>query len=823
MASGEQVEQGEQVSEVRLWFARLLRDFVTEAGEPSLRQLAEHVQHFGPALSKSTIDRVLNGRTIPKPEAVEQIIRAAHAYAGRPGEPDLVVWERLYDRLQEGLIIAGKGSRTIANAVASEQGRTWPRCLGGIPGAVEAFQDRLGLLTGQMTGSFILTGTGGAGKTQAAAEYVRARLAAGNLDLAIWITAGAPDTIISSMAAAATDLTGANYHDPKLMAQRLGTWLADTRHSWCVVLDDLTDISHVRDLWPPPSRRGITLTTTRRWDSSFKGHGKRFPVGVFSPDQAVMFLRERLPTSAGSDEDLTALAHDLGYLPLALAQVSAYMYDRDLSCSAFRVRWSDTRRRLADLLPEPSALPDDYPVGLDAAFELSVREADTLRPAGAARTVLQILSVLDPNGVPESILQTPAATSLMPPEYEDLRCDAQHDGVQNLKRLHLLNIATDDSTMNTRILRVHVLHQRSAAEQMSAERRYEVVQSAAQALLDSWADPPSGSAFDRMLRANAFVLYHRQPEALFTPQPHEVLFRMGGSLGEAGHAAAAVEHFAQINSRVHDGTFGDTSALAFKSRGYLAWWLAKALRYGEAADAFESICADQTRVLDAEDPDLLQTRQSAAVWRGHSGDVHVARQQLEQLYLERLRIQGPHHRDTISNRNHLANFRSYCGDFQGAWELHEEALRETEARVGPNHPDTLRARAVAMRHRGHMGETQRAVDAYRALSEHLHSTLPEHPDTFAARHQLHEWVARSGDLAAAVTGLEQLLADRLAAFGTEHPQTFDSRLALIRWRNRSGDRERALAEAEVFHRDLERTLGPDSVFAKAIPPTLAPE
>ncbi|WFE65834.1 tetratricopeptide repeat protein [Micromonospora sp. WMMD714] len=815
-------EQGNQVDEIQLWFARQLREFVAGAGGPSYRQLALGIDALGASLSKSTIERILNGRTHPKPEMVEQIVRAAHAYAGRPGEPDLGVWERHYDRLQERLIVLGQGSRTIANAVADEEGRIWPRRLGSIPGAVEAFQERLDPLVDRVAGSFILTGTGGVGKTQAAAEYIRGRLAAGDLDLAIWISAGARDTIVSGMAAAATDLTGASYQDPELMAHRLRTWLAGTRHRWCVVLDDLSDISHVRGLWPLPSARGITLATTRRQDDGLRGYGRRVEVGVFRRDQAVTFLRARLPADAGSDDDLAGLAHDLGFLPLALAQVSTYMCDRELDCRTFRARWADTRRRLADLIPEPSALPDDYPVGLDAALELSVVEADKLHPAGTARTVLQILSVLDPNGVPESVLRTPAATALMPSADEDLRRDAQRDGVRNLRRLNLLDIAVDDATAETRILRVHVLHQRSTAELMSAARRYEVAQTAAQALLDCWAAPPSGSALDRMLRANAFVLYRREPEALFTPEPHEVLFRMGRSLGEAGQAAAAVEHFRQIDARVHDGTTGGTSVLAFKSRGYLAWWLAQAGRHGEAADAFESLYADQAEVLDPEDPDLMQTRQSAAVWRGHSGDLDVARQQLEQLYLERIRIQGPHHRDTISNRNHLANFRSYCGDFQGAWELHDQALRETEARVGPDHPDTLRARATAMRHRGEMGEIQRAVEAYRALAEHLQGAVPGHPSTFSARHQLHEWVARSGQLDAAVAGMERLLADRLAALGPEHPHTLDSRLLLIRWRNRSGDRERALAEADALRRDLERTLGPDSVFARAIPAALEP-
>ncbi len=53
--------------------------------------------------------------------------------------------------------------------------------------------------------------------------------------------------------------------------------------------------------------------------------GRNIPVGVFSAEEALAFLAER---TGLSDGDAAAVAAELGYLPLALAQAAAVIASR---------------------------------------------------------------------------------------------------------------------------------------------------------------------------------------------------------------------------------------------------------------------------------------------------------------------------------------------------------------------------------------------------------------------------------------------------------------------------------------------------------------
>src|SRR6185436_12316210 len=92
------------------------------------------------------------------------------------------------------------------------------------------------------------------------------------------------------------------------------------------------------------------------------------------------------------------LAAEVGHLPLALAQVAAYMIDRDLSCREYCTRLKDRLRKLADVLPTRGELPDDHGDTVAATWSLSIELADRLAPRSLARPLLTIASLLDPDG-----------------------------------------------------------------------------------------------------------------------------------------------------------------------------------------------------------------------------------------------------------------------------------------------------------------------------------------------------------------------------------------------------------------------------------------
>lgn len=101
------------------------------------------------------------------------------------------------------------------------------------------------------------------------------------------------------------------------------------------------------------------LVTTRRRDTALATHGRLVPVGLFTPAEATAHLQHALAAQGRREPEanLAALARDLGHLPLALSQAAAYLTDTHITVARYRARLADRARHLADLLPEPGALP----------------------------------------------------------------------------------------------------------------------------------------------------------------------------------------------------------------------------------------------------------------------------------------------------------------------------------------------------------------------------------------------------------------------------------------------------------------------------------
>lgn len=170
-------------------------------------------------------------------------------------------------------------------------------------------------------------------------------------------------------------------------------------------------------------------------------------IGLFAPDEARGYLARALdglgPRAQAADQ-LDALAGDLGYLPLALAQAAAYLRDdASLDVAGYRQALADRTRTLADLLPDESALPDDHTITVAAAWSLSIERADLIRPAGLARPMLRLAAMLDPNFIAEEVLTSEPALAHLTPyrsSVRETRAVTQDDARGALRALHRLSL-----------------------------------------------------------------------------------------------------------------------------------------------------------------------------------------------------------------------------------------------------------------------------------------------------------------------------------------------------------------------------------------------
>ncbi|MGP4029740.1 tetratricopeptide repeat protein [Actinomadura sp. 3N407] len=653
----------------------------------------------------------------------------------------------------------------------------------------------------------VLAGMGGVGKTQLAAAYARHAWGQG-IDVLVWVEAADRDGVISAYADAALrlGLPSAGRKDPERSAREFLTWAETTTRRWLVVLDDVCSPGDMRGLWPTAvTTTGATTTTggssgessdgssggvsvaggqvvvtTRLRHAALAAIGRRvIEVGIFTEDEASCYLSAKLADRAADPVQTDALARELGYLPLALAQATAYMLNADLDCAAYR-RLLDTRL-LHRVLPDQQDLPDDHERIVATTWELSIDQADRAFPTGLARPVLFLASVLDPAGIPQSVLTSPPAlkylTSHLPAASQDRGVDAEAVD-EALRVLHRNSLIDHNRTATYLEVRVHQLIQRATRESLIAQSDLgptlftEVVHTAAEALLSVWPGIHqnfSSQQFSTTLRANTVALHTSTGVVLWerNNQGHPVLFHAANSLGHAGQVAAA--HIANAE-----------------------------------------LLATAQRIFGPDHPDVLTARYNCATWQGEAGDMASAADELQQLLTDRQRVLGLDHPGTLDTKGNLAYCRGKAGDAAGAASLFEEILAYFIRRHGPDHPSTQNARHNFAHWRGEAGDAPGAATALeQLLADRLRVLGPDHPSTLNTRHNFAHWRGEAGDAPGAATALEQLLADQLRVLGPDHPSTLNTRHYFAHWRGEAGDAPGAATALEQLLADQLRVLGPD--------------
>ncbi|HEX6343083.1 FxSxx-COOH system tetratricopeptide repeat protein [Umezawaea sp.] len=668
----------------------------------------------------------------------------------------------------------------------------------------------------------VVSGMGGVGKSQLAARHAWSVWADPVVDMAVWVSALSRDAIVTTYADAATRVLV--QQDPQIAdrppeqaAIRFREWLASTSRRWLIVLDDVQDPAHLRGLDPPPSASGQVVVTSRRRDTAAGRGGHRvIELDVFTRDEAVTYLAQALAdTTDGGDQDrLADLAEELGWLPLALSQASAYLGDQPLlTITAYRSMLADRRRTLAELTPPEHALPEHQRT-IAATWSLSIDRADHVeipnrpRGAGLARPLLEVAALLDPNGVPVDLF---TAQPVLDHLTTLARRRVDHDDVNDgLTRLHRFNLITLTPDRPAKAVAVHALVQRAVRDSLSPDHLHTLAHTTADTLLAIWPDvdtvhPDLGQA----LRSNTTTLHTHTTPALLTPALHDVLERAGKSLGGSGQVHAAITYWHNLYGHINS-QLGPDHPDTLITRSKLAYWRGAAGDQAGAVAVLEALLADRLRVFGPDHPDTLITRGKLAYWRGAAGDPGSAVAGFEALLTDHLRVMGPDHPDTLDTRSKLASWRGSAGDQAGAVAGFEALLADRLRVFGPDHPDTLNTRGSLAYWRGEEGDPGSAVAGLEALvTDQLRVLGPDHPDTLNTRVSLAYRRGEADDPGSAVAELEALLSDRLRVLGPDHPDSLHTRIDLAYWRVKAGDPGSAVAELEALLADRLRVLGPD--------------
>jgi hypothetical protein len=766
---------------------------------------AEDLDSTDPAVLARTLRQIGVGTDVNLVEAASHLLSLLDENGTRAGAYNLDLSSAV------GLIYGDVGTVVIGGGgvePASGRGISWPLLVGLPPVRADAYQQRpvvpastvsAARARGAGIATLIFSGDAGTGKTQlAAAEFGRFR--EGGVDLALWTSATSPAAVVSAYARAyaATHPADPLGGEDTLSSRLFLEWLATTNRSWIVVLDDIVDPGALQDLWPRGGH-GLVLATTRRRDSAVAALGELVRIDVFTPDQAVGYLRTKLEGRPGSPANVldgaAELAAELGQLPLGLSHAAAVIADEGLTCAQYRLMLSDRSQTLADLQPgHPRDFGDPYGTSLAAAWSLAIEHADSLSPSGVAHPTVEVAAVLDPAGAPEAVLVS-GPTCLYVADHRtgvDVAGAAgtppavsARDVRRGLRNLHRLSIVKHDPNGGPRAVQMHALAQRAALERLEATQRAQVIRCAADGVLECWPKTTPDPALESALRANAASVAARSDDALIVPRVHPLLFRLGDSLGEAGLVGAAAAHFADLTSTT-TRLIGADQPDTLRSRYREGVWTGEAGHATQAADVLAAAVQDCRRVLGVDHQLTLQTRHGLANWTGHAGQPMAAADLLEGTLADCRGSLGDEHPITLAVARDREYWRGVAGNRRGAFDETEALLPVLEKVLGPDDIVTLDTRENLARWRGDIGDAEGAAAAFERLyDDHLRVCGPTHPRTLAIRHGLAWWRGQAGDPGRAAADFRALLDDRLRVLGPDHPAVAVTRRDLATWLDRA--------------------------------------
>lgn len=268
--------------------------------------------------------------------------------------------------------------------------------------------------------SLATCGPGGIGKTQVAAEYVHSRK--DHFDAIFWVYADQPSKIADGFSRIALEMglvpdDSSDAKDRTVTRDMVKGWLANPLKTyddidtdapatakWLLVLDNVDDPEMLTDYWPLDGP-GCVLATSRgplAKKSRFLANDG-IDLGPFNREEAadlLLKLTERDTDTEGVDPQLLDVVQRLGGYPLAITQMAGVITRRHLSFADFIQAYEeeDSREELFNLsLDAP---------GHRSGYQHNVATVWAIEGLENGRTLLEVLSFLDPDNIPERILTT---------------------------------------------------------------------------------------------------------------------------------------------------------------------------------------------------------------------------------------------------------------------------------------------------------------------------------------------------------------------------------------------------------------------------------
>jgi len=686
--------------------------------------------------------------------------------------------------------------------------REVPAVWGNVPqrnknftGREELLTDLRQLVVGDVTAvlAHALHGMGGVGKTQLAIEYAYRNM--GDYELIWWIPADQLPLAKSSLAALAPRL-GLEDVVPGRVDDAVNAVLEALRRGepyerWLLIFDNADQPEEVRELVPAGMGHVIVTSRNHRWQNV----ADSVEVDVFSRRESLEFLRRRVPSI--TDEEADRLAEELGDLPLALEQAGALQAEAGMSVDEYlQLLASEASKVLAE------APPADYPVGVAAAWSLSVARLKEQTPG--AWELLRRCAYFGSEPVKfdlfkqgRYVLGAPLATTVRDP-IEFSRA------IRELGRYALARIDNYHKT-----LQVHRLIQRLLRDEMS-DNEAETIRHEVHLLLAA-ADPDEPEDIEQYPRYEE-LLAHVFPSQLVRcgrehPEGRRLVINLVRYLFAIGDIRTCDRLSREaLDAWIEDSGSDDPDVLILAGRRATVLWTRGA--YHEAYETRRDTLDRMRRVLGEQHEETL------LVMNGHGADLRARGEFVEALALDEanltshVQVFGDDHPRTFQVANNVAVDHGLNGDYGAAHytdsRTHEDRLRF----FGRNdHPWVVQSLGSVGRDLRMSGRYAEALEIQERAYEDFTSLIrqrilrSDHPWALWEAKELSVVRRKYGLLEEALELAEDVMSRYLAAFGEVNPDTLAARMNLGNARRVWGDVNRDENLLESADKLIETTFG----------------
>jgi tetratricopeptide (TPR) repeat protein len=533
------------------------------------------------------------------------------------------------------------------------------------------------------------------------------------------------------------------------------------RNDWLLIFDNAEDPTALHALLPPGN--GHVLITSRNAD--WREIGLPVELDVLSETDALAFLLDYAGRAAWTDaaEEKTAkeLAHELGYLPLALTQAAGYMDTRKMSVTSYLGLFRQRKLKLFDKKPL------NYHAPVTTTWDIGVEDLKTERPD--ALLLLNLCAFLAPEPIRFELLRE--ARDVLSAELSALLDPENEYELQEAKAALLkYGLAKIDETSISlhRLMGLVIREKLPRAEHAQyAEYAVRVINelyptsiqytnwilceelvrhaqaSASYASIAKIALVAVGYLYNQTglyLKERAFysvALYNFERAIIIgeselgmdhsnVAAAHSNLGNLLREMGEYNTAKAHYER-AIVISEYNYGREHPNVAIDYNNIGVL---LCDMGEYVAAKTYFEQAIIIGEQTLGKEHP-------SVAIWYGSYGGLlelfgkmEEARKYFEQALAIHEKLLDSNHPYVATSCNNLANLLSKIGEYDAAKDYYERAIAIGERVYGVDHPNI----ATGYNNYGmllyKMGNTKNARDYLRRALAIRRATLSEqHPKT----------------------------------------------------------------------------------------------